>query len=178
MKKYNINELLEKKKELEEQIEDAMEEITPEELTYIEEKVTDYSGDKEKITPYVKRDKKSLTEFCQTIFGYIDELAKVKTAIQKYNADNILGDLQKREATRNKISILERIKLSVPVNEQHTRNVTRKGKEDETLEITEVTKKPMFDRKEVDKQKNEYSAQERKLNTQIQKQNLNATIEI
>ncbi len=177
MTKYNINELLEKKKELERQIVDKVQEVNCEELKYRKELTVDHTRDDRK-SEYIPREKQTVDQFCHEIYGLIDELMKVKTAIQKYNASKVLGELQKREAVRVKHKFLEAVKGNLPKDKEHSKKVTRQDKEGVALETTEISVEPMFERKEVEKRLNELASQERKINTGIQKQNLNAKIEL
>lgn len=178
MTKYNINELLERKKELEAQILEKSKELNCEELKYRKEVTVDHTRDDKNISEYIPREKQTIDEYTKPIFDMIDELAKVKTAIQKYNASKVLGDLQKREATRIKHNYLSAVRQNLPKDKEHSRKVTRADKDGVALETTEVSAEPMFDRKEVETRMNQFAAQERKINTSIQKQNLNAKIEL
>jgi len=175
-KKFNINELLERKKEIEQQIES---EVAPEakELQFIEQTITDYTNPKnnKKITT---REKVDLNAFGNKFNGMVDELAKIKTAIQRYNAENVLGKLNDRDAVRKKIEFLTNIKSALIKEKQYQKKVTREGKDGETLESTEIVMEPMFSRDDVEKQLNQLCAQERKINTEIQKLNLNANVKI
>jgi len=178
MTKYNINELLERKKELETQLNEKAKELDCEELKYRKEITVDHTRNDKNISEYIPREKQTIDEYTKPIFDLIDELAKVKTAIQKYNAQKVLGELQKREATRIKHNYLSIIKNKLPKDKEHSRKVTRADKEGVALETTEVSVEPMFERKEVEKRMNQFAAQERKVNTEIQRQNLNAEIEL
>jgi len=177
MTKYNINELLEKKKELEEQIFEKVSSVNGEELKYRKDVTIDHTRE-DRTSEYVPRPKQNIDQFTQETFGLIDELVKVKTAIQKYNAQKVLGELQKREAVRIKHKYLDSIKHNLPENKEHKRQVTRQDKDGVALETTEITVEPMFEKKDVEKRMNEFAAQERKINTDIQKQNLNAKIQL
>ena len=174
--KYNINELLEKKKELEEQIAYKISEIKPDDLQYTERTVTDIQSGKD--SKFAPKEKQTLREFTQQLYGYIEELEKVKTAIQQYNAEKILGEIQKRETARLKLTALKTIKNRIPANRDRTRKVTRQDKDGVALETTEVNIEPMFKIEDVEKEINTYAAQERKINTHIQKVNLDAEIEL
>lgn len=79
---------------------------------------------------------------------------------------------------RLKHNILKTIVTLLPKDKKHQRQVTRQNKEGVALETTESTVEPMFDKKDVEKRMNEFAAQERKINTSIQKENLNAKIEV
>jgi len=176
MGKYNINELLEKKKELESQILEKGN-VEVDDLRYVEEETIDYTNEKNNRTlkPKVKV---SLIDFSQTFNGFVEELSKVKTAIQKYNSEKVLGRLQERESVRKKIVFLQAIKKRLPVEVKFGQKVSRQDKDGQTLEIVKVKQEPMFEMKDVEKQLNALSAQERKLNTEIQKLNLDASIEL
>jgi len=134
------------------------------------------NGDKK--SEYILRPKVTLEEFTHKVFGMIDELEKVKTLIQKYNAENVLGEIQKRESARNKIAFFNLIKKNLPRDVQHSRDVSRADAEGTALESLDLTVEPMFAIDEVDKMYNQFAAQERKINTSIQKKNLEAKIEL
>lgn len=174
--KYNINELLDLKKNLEAQIQEKRK-INAEELKYAEEKYTDYTNSSNNKTNKA-RNKITLLDFNHSYYGLVDELAKVKSAIQKYNSEQVLSKLHEREATRHKIAFLKDIKTSLPRDVQRARKVIRQGKDGETQEIVEISIEPMFALEEVQQQMDKLAAQERKLNTEIQKLNLNAQIEL
>lgn len=174
-KEYNINELLEYKKELESQITEALG-IPADDLTYNKTEITDHTREKNNITIYEKKPQITIETYTTPSFGLMDELAKVKEAIQTYNAKSIIDLLQKREAIRNKIVLLDAIKTNLPKSEEHNRTPSRVTTEGATLETTERWAKPMFSLETIEKMKNEFAAEERKLNTQIQKQNLDAKI--
>jgi len=177
MSKFNINELLEKKKDLEGKIVEAVKNIKTSDLEYVKEIVIDHTReDKESI--YEPRKQETLENYSQQMYGYISDLAKVKTAIQKYNAEKVLGMLQGRESARIKINFLKKIKAALPSEVGHTRDVTRRDKEEVALESIDKTTTPMFDAKGIDKQLDQLAAQERKTNTEIQRLNLEAQIEI
>lgn len=175
--KYNINELLEKKKELEEQILEKTKGLTSEDMKYKKEVIIDHTHD-DRQSVYSPKPKQELSEFCQVVFGLIDELEKVKTAIQKYNAEQVLGDIQKRESARIKYSFLKRMKDLLPKDKSHSRKVTRQDSDGVALETTDITTEPFFESEEIEKRMNQYAAQERKINTSIQKKNLDAKIEL
>lgn len=177
MSKYNINELLEKKKELEEQILEKTKGLTTKDMEFRKEVIIDHTHE-DRESKYTPKPKQSLNEFCQVVFGLIDELEKVKIAIQKYNADKVLGDIQKRESARIKYSYLSQMKKLLPSDKSHSRKVTRQDKEGVALETTDITTEPFFDTEEIEKQMNQFAAQERKINTTIQKKNLEAEIEL
>lgn len=174
MGKYNINELLDLKKHLEEQVSDGLE-VNLKELTFTKETIIDRTNDKNN-RESIPRSRVSLQEFSRTINGYVDELAKVKIAIQKYNSGEVSTLLQKRESTRTKIQYLKNIKRELPRDMRKGRNVLTQDKDNVPIEVVEVINEPMFELKEVDTQLNELCAEERKLNTEIQKLNLNAEI--
>ena len=177
MTTYNINELLERKNELEVQLKESATLVAPNVLTYKKETRIDHTnGDKK--SDYVLRPKVSLTLFTQKVFGKIDELEKVKTLIQKYNAENVLGEIQRRESARNKIGFLNMVKKHLPREVQHNRTVSREDAENVALESLDVTTEPMFLIDDVDLMHDQFAAQERKINTAIQKKNLEAKIEI
>jgi hypothetical protein len=173
-KTFNINELLERKKELENKIKIELD-VDKESLLFVEQTITDHTNPKNN-KKIVLREKKSLVDYSQKFNGMAEELAKVKTAIQKHNADAVLGKLHERESVRKKIEYLNKIKMFLTKDKKYQRSVTRTGKEGETLETTEITNEPMFSRDEVDKQLNQLAAQERKINTEIQKLNLEAKV--
>ena len=177
MVSYNINELLERKNELEEQLKEKVSLVNSDVLKYKKEIRIDHTnGDKK--SEYVPRSKVTLVEFTQKVFGMIEELEKVKTLIQKYNAENVLGEIQKRESARNRIGFLNLVKKNLPRDVQHTRDVSREDGENVALESLDTTIEPMFNIDDVDTMYNQFAAQERKINTSIQKKNLEAEIEI
>ena len=82
MTTYNINELLERKNELEEQLKEKVSLVNSDVLKYKKEIRIDHTnGDKK--NEYVPRPKVTLTEFTQKVFGIVDELEKVKTLMLK-----------------------------------------------------------------------------------------------
>ena len=178
MKQYNINELLEKKKELENQIRDKVSGFSQEDLTYIKTEVIDYVNDGKFNKTHETRERITLGDFTRQVFGMSEELAKIKVAIQKHNANTVADLLQNREALRTKYKMLNNILMQMPKNKQVSRQASRTGKDGRTEEIMETTNEPMFERKAVEKQMNEVAAQERKANTEIQKLNLDAVISI
>lgn len=173
-KKYNINELLDKKKHLDEQINENLI-IKSNDLTYIEENTIDRVNPKNN-RKSVPKSRVNLKEFSQTINGYVNELASVKTAIQQYNSGEVSSLLQKRESVRTKIQYLKNIKNNLPRDMKKGRTVLTQDKENVPIEILEQTHEPMFELSEVEKQLNELCAEERKFNTDIQRLNLNAEI--
>ena len=177
MTKYNINELLEKKKELENHIIEKEKDINSEELKYMKEDITDHTNAKNNRT-LEPRKKINLNEYCHTIFGLIDELAKVKTAIQKYNAEISLGMLQEREQIRRKNAFLAILKPKLIRETQYGKRMNRQDKDGVALEISDFKIEPMFTREEVEKLMNNLASQERKINTEVQRLNLNAQIEL
>lgn len=174
--KYNVNELLEKKKDLESQLKEKIS-VSSDDVKFIEDKVIDHTNDKNNrtITP---RAKVNLVEFTRTFFGIADELARVKTAIQQYNANKVAAMLQERDSIRGKIGYLKSIKLVLPTKSDYGRNINRQDKDGVTLETFERRTEPMFPKEEVEKQINQLAAQERKLNTAIQRMNLEAEVEV
>lgn len=180
MTKHNINELLERKKELETKIEDRTQHINPEELKYAKEVRTDHTmtDKKDAVRELEPRKKKSLAEYTRDTFSMIDELAKVKTAIQAFNAEVLHDRLFKRDATRKKISLLNSIKPHLITETQYGRKVLREDPESHApLETAEITVEPMFEMVDVEKELDTHARDERKTNTEIQKLNLNAEIE-
>ncbi len=175
MEKYNINELLEKKKELESQIQEELN-IDSNTLVYQKEKLKDLQNNIDRDIEV--RPKKSLNEYSQKHNGLVSELSKIKTAISKFNAEFVSENLYKREASRNKIEYLKRIKSNLKKDKQEGRRVTRTNSDGVALEIVDFEIRPMFEYEEVEKLINQTSAEERKLNTEIQKINLNAEIEL
>lgn len=173
-KTFNINELLERKKELEGKLSIELD-VDKDSLLFVEQTVTDHTNPKnnKKITV---RERRELVAYTQKFNGMAEELAKVKTAIQKYNTEQVLGKLHERESVRKKIEYLNKIKMFLTKEKKYQRSVSRVGKEGETLETTEITNEPMFSRDDVDNQLNQLAAQERKINTEIQKLNLEAKV--
>lgn len=174
-KKYNINELLEKKKYLERQLVEKTGVQQEKDLSYVEEKTIDRKNpDNNRKT--VPKAKVELTGYTNVAYGLIDELAKVKEAIQKFNSGEVLSLLQKRTAVRNKLSYLNNIKAALPRDRNSSRQVLSEDSEGNPVEIKETVVEPMFGYEVVEKHLNELSAEERKLNSEIQKLNLNAEI--
>jgi len=174
-KQFNVNELLERKKQLEEQEVEIRDGIEPKDLVYTEEEVVDHTNNKNNRS-VIPRKKQTLAEFSQKYNGVVDELKKCKVAIQKFNADNVLGMIQERDSTRKKLLLLDKLKEHVPRENRFGRKVTRQDKDGVALETVEIKEEPMFTREEIDAKYDELAAQERKLNTGIQKENLNAKI--
>ena len=176
MTTYNINELLEKKKELEAQIVEVQSNINGDELTYHKEVQVDVSTKQTK--EFEKRERVDLKKYTQKFEGLVSELNKVKTAIQKFNAENITEKLYDREKARKSYDYYTRIKNNLPKTKNAGRKTLRQDKDGNTLEYVDFEVEPMFSVEEVDKRLNEIAAQERKINTEIQKINLNAKIEL
>ena len=177
MSKYNINELLERKNEIEAQVKDLVKMVTSDILKYRKEVRIDHTNG-DKTSEYIPRPRVTLTLFTRKVFERVEELEKVKTLIQKYNAENVLGEIQRRESARNKIGYLNLIKKNLPRDTQHSRDVSREDGEGVALESLDVTTEPMFPADDVDVMHDQFAAQERKINTSIQKKNLEAIIEI
>lgn len=175
MKYYNINELLERKKELEQQIQE-LRDIDSNELQYQKEIFTDVNSGQ--IKTYEHREKVSLIDYTMKFNGLLEELAKIKTTIAKFNAKEISEMLYKRDLCRTKHDYLKNIKNKLSKNKQQGRKVTRQNNEGVALEFVDFELSPMFSIEEVEKQMNETAAEERKLNTEIQKLNLNAKLKI
>ena len=177
-KQYNINELLELKKELEESIVEKHNEITNTSLTYEETITTDHVNAKRNKT-YKPREKIALEQYYQEVYGLIDKLAKVRVAIQKYNAQQVVEMLQKRDGFRQKHAVLMKIKGNLPKKKSRASNPIRtKDETGEVLESQEYIAEPMFSIAEIDKQLSQLSSEERKINTEIQRTNLNAKVSI
>lgn len=173
-KEYNVNELLEKKKHLEGQIAEKVN-VSDKDLVYVEETITDRLNPKNNRKNVAKK-KVSLNDFSKEVTGMVDELAKTKTAIQMYNAGDVLELLQGRNAVRTKIQFLTNVKNTLPRDMRRGRDVLSQDDNKVPVEVRETVVEPMFELGDVEKQLNELSAQERKLNTEIQKLNLNAKI--
>lgn len=176
MKTYNINELLEKKKELETQITEVLGELNSKELTYEKQTFIDLVNKTEK--EFEIKKKQDLTQFSQKYLGLVDELAKIKTAISKFNADNVAELLYKREKARTTLQYLKKIKETLPKNKNVGTKVHRQNSEGVALEVVDYEIVPLFNIEAVEKRLNETAAEERKVNTEIQKINLNATIDL
>jgi hypothetical protein len=176
MKTYNINELLERKKHLEQQLLEKMQ-INPTELVFQKDIIIDRKNEKNnrESTP---RAKISLTDFSLEVNSLADELAKTRTAIQKYNAGDILQLLQSRTALRQKIEFLQGVKSRLPRDRAEQRIVLSADRENNPIEIKETVREPMFNHSDLDKVLNQFAAEERKLNTEIQKKNLNAEVNL
>lgn len=175
-KTYNINELLEMKKELENQI---MEELNVNAIDLIYEKQTirDLTN-KDNNREIEIRKQIDLNNFSMKYNGLVKRLSEIKTAIAKFNADKISELLYNRESARNRIEYLKRLKTNIKKDKQEGRNVTRQNSEGVALEIVDFEVRPMFELEDIEKQLNETCAEERKLNTEIQRINLNAQIEL
>ncbi len=176
-KQFNINELLDKKKQLEKQEKEFIEEIGPSDLMYRVEDVTDHTNKKNN-RKMIPRQKQTLFEYCQRYNGVVDELRDIKTAIQKYNAKTVVGLIQQRDNARKKLVLLTKLKENVPREKKFGRQVTRQDKDGVALETVDIIEEPMFTREEIGVLFDEVAAQERKCNTAIQKENLNARIKI
>lgn len=174
--KYNVNELLEMKKSLEQKLQEMLA-IRKEELLFTTVKTIDYTNEKNN-REVVARSAVKLDEYITEYTKAVDELSKVKTAIQKHNADVLTGKICEREALRRKILYLNTIKANLGRDKQFARTVTRKDTNQVTLEVQETTAEPMFQYKEIEKLTDEFAKQERKINTEIQRLNLEKTIEL
>lgn len=172
---YNINELLERKKDIESEINNS--EIKNNDLTHTKTEYIDTLNSKNnKIIE--SNNKIDLKEYVTKFFGLLDELSVIKTAIQEFNAKEVLGLLHKRNALREQIKYMQIIKNNLKSDKKFNRVTTRTDESGSPLEITETTTEPMFEIKDVEKWINELSSQQRKINTGIQKLNLNAEIDI
>lgn len=176
-KQFNINELLDKKKQLEEQEKEFINGIEAKDLLYRVDNVTDHTNNKNN-RQLIPRQKQTLTEFCQKYNGMVDELKSIKIAIQKYNASKVVDKIQERDNARKKLVLLEKLKELVTREKKFGRQVSRQDKDGVALETVQSTEEPMFTREEIDSFYDEVAAQERKCNTEIQKENLNAKITI
>ena len=114
MKTYNINELLERKKELEAQVTETLNGISAEELTYKKENHIELATNRNK--EFENKEKQDLNKFSIKFNGLVDELARIKTAVSKFNAENISELLYKRETARNTVAYLNKIKQYLPKN--------------------------------------------------------------
>jgi len=175
-KTYNINELLEKKKELEKQVEQKGE-VTAKELVYEKQVRTDYTN-KDNTSEFEARKKVSLEEYSKEFNSIVQELSRVKTAIQKHNAVTVVERLQERDCVRRQIRFLNNVKTNLHKEKQQNRQVTRQDAEGRTLEIADISIEPMFPLEDVESQLNSLSSRERKLNTEIQRLNLEAEISL
>jgi hypothetical protein len=63
-------------------------------------------------------------------------------------------------------------------DKKFNREVTREDKDGVALETVETTIEPMFTREEIEALMDKLAAQERKINTEIQRINLNAKIKL
>lgn len=173
---FNINELLEQKKHLESKIKEKTDTLNDNELKYVKEVVTDHKNNTTR--DYTPREKIALNTFLNEFNGLVDQLASVKTAIQRYNAESVLGKLHEREATRLKQSYVTAVKKKLLREKQYQRKILRQDKDGGALETSEVTVEPMFEYSEVEKLLDTLAATERRVNTEIQKINLNAEIKL
>ena len=173
-KKYNINELLDEKKHLEEQIIEKVN-VSSRDLTFVKETTIDRQ-DKKNNREIVLKPKVSLVNFSQVYNGYVDKLAKVKTAIQKFNANDVAELLQNRDAVRSKILLLKSVKDHLPDDLAKSRSVISTDKDGSPIEVLETINEPMFELSDIDTQLDKFCTEERKLNTDIQRLNLSAEI--
>ncbi len=175
---YNINELLEKKKAIEKELMEKSR-INSEDLIFEKQKIIDHKNEK-RTKEYVPREKIGLTNYVTEVSSLAKELAQVKSAIAKHNVDALEGLLQNREALRLQRDFLTALKDTLKkVKKTFVRNVTREVHDTgEALETTETTTEPMFSGKEVEKMLSNVAEQERKINTEIQKVNLSAQVEL
>ena len=174
--KYNVNELLEMKKSLEEKL-GELSQIRKEDLLFVTIKTIDYTNEKNS-REMTLRPRTLASEFVSEFTKTADELAKVKAAIQKHNAEVLTGKICEREAVRRKIVYLDLIKGNLGRDKQFRRDVTRKDTNQVTQEVQETTGEPMFAYKDIEKMVDEFAKQERKVNTEIQRLNLEKTIEL
>lgn len=176
-KTYNINELLEKKKSLEKElVENAK--IVSDDLVYEERKTIDFKNAKNNKV-FKPREKVGLANYVSEVSMITIELSSIKTAIAKHNSTKLSGLLQKRESLREQHTFLTNLREKLKgVRKVFDRQTERENDEGEALEITEITKEPMFDIKEVGKMLSNIAEQERQVNTEIQKINLSATISL
>lgn len=173
--KYNINELLEKKKDIEQEINNIQ--INSSDLIYTKTTYIDTLNSKNN-REIITRDKIDLENYTAKFYGLIEELTKIKTAIQEFNAKEVLGLLHQRTALREKINYLKIIKNNLKTDKKFNRTTTRQDERGQALEITEIMSEPMFELSKIEKWENELASQQRKINTEIQKLNLNAQIEL
>ncbi len=176
MTTYNINELLDEKKSLEQSMSERNS-FPSTELLFEEIKTIDFTNNKNS-SSFVPRERVTLKDFCQEFFGMTDRMKSVKVAIQDYNATQILDKIQERDSVRRKIQFLRTVKINLTHEKTNVRKPTRQSGEGQTIEVQEITREPMFDIKDVELMIDEFASQERKVNTEIQKMNLNAKIEI
>ena len=97
---------------------------------------------------------------------------------RKHNSAVLAGKICERESFRKKIAYLQTIKSNLGREKGINRAVTRKDAMNVTLEVQETTGEPMFHYKEVEKMIDQFATQERKLNTEIQRLNLEQNIEL
>ena len=172
--KYNINELLERKKDIEQELNHT--EINTNDLIYTKTTYIDMLNSKNN-KEFISRDRIDLEEYTAKYFGLLDELSAIKTLIQEFNAKEVLGLLHERSKLREKIKYLELIKQYLKTDKTFDRRTTKQDERGQTLEITETITEPMFEISKLEKWINELAAQQRKINTEIQKRNLNAQLE-
>ena len=174
--KYNVNELLEMKKAFEKKLEE-LSQIRKEDLVFVTIKTIDYTNEKN-TRELVARPRINASDFVSEFTKVADELAKVKAAIQKHNAESLTGKICERESLRRKIVYLDLVKSNLGRDKQFGRTVTRKDINQATQEVQETLGEPMFDYKDIEKMVDEFAKQERKTNTEIQRLNLEKTIEL
>ena len=172
---YNASELLDKKKAIEKELVEKSK-INQDDLVYEEQNSIDYNNDKNS-KKFVPRDKVSFETYISEVSTLCSELAKVKTALAKHNVEQVKGLMNQREAARIKRAYFDGLKNKLRgIKKSFDRRTIRENDDDEAIEVMETTKEPMFDLKIAEKMYNDVSAEERKLNTEIQKINLNAKI--
>ena len=172
---YNASELLEKKKAIEKELVEKAR-IDAEDLIYEVQQSIDYKNEKNS-KRYVPRDKSKLSDYTAEFSSLCQELAKIKSALAKHNVEKVKGLMNERESVRLQKTFLENLKNKLkPIRKSFDRHTIREDDDDQSIEVMEITKEPMFDIKEVEKMLANVSAQERKINTEIQKINLNAKI--
>jgi len=173
---YNINELLDKRKHDKEKLAElARNELDNRTFFAVKEVELDKDG-KEKL---IKEEKPvAAKEFFSQFSEVLDEIASATTAITKYNATVLKDLLAHRDAVREKIRILKVLKQRVPIDSKIERSILAQSKEGEITRYLMRTHTPLFERKEVEKMADEFAKEERKLNTEIQKLNLEQKIEL
>ena len=176
MSEYNINELLDMRKHLEAKQKEVENSLTPQKLCTMEETERDLMNGKER--QIRKSDVHTLEDIAAEHAQVTSELVKVKTAITKYNATVLQDKLFKREECRNKIAYMNSVKKMLPMNPEYTKQIISQSKEGVVQLLLERKVIPSFSREAIDKMTDQFAKEERKLNTEIQKLNLEQKIEV
>lgn len=171
---YNVNELIEKRKHLEEKLKTfESQEITANKLVYTKIEMRDSTGKADVIQ---ESKKVTFTDFFNEYAQISNELARIKAAISEYNARVLKDKLFARDEVRRQINCLKLILAKLP-SDPTTQFGNRQTDKEGRIILTQYNYvNPMFEQKEVSKRFDELAALERKLNTEIQRLNLNEKV--